>query len=59
MKNKILKTITAIAGVVWIVTGCMLDSEKYLIPIITVNLVSFGWLVLFFKANKDYYIGEC
>ena len=50
MKNKILKTITAIAAIGFILSGSALDSEGF-----TVNYVCAGcltWLVLFLVANR-------
>lgn len=50
MKNKILKTVTAVAGVGFILTASALDSEGF-----TVNFICAGclaWLVLFFIANR-------
>lgn len=50
MKNKILKTVTAVAGVGFILSGLALDSEGF-----TVNFICAGclaWLVLFFIANR-------
>ena len=50
MKNKILKTVTAVAGVGFILSGLALDSEGF-----TVNFICAGcmiWLTLFLIANR-------
>ena len=50
MKNKMLKTITAIAGIGFIISGSALDSEGF-----TVNYICAGcliWLTLFLIANR-------
>lgn len=50
MKNKILKTVTAVAGIGFILTVSALDSEGF-----TVNFICAGclaWLVLFFITNR-------
>lgn len=51
VKNKVLKTITAIVGVLWLFSACSLDSISN-IPII-VNLLCTGWIFLIFLANKE------
>ena len=51
VKNKVLKTITAIVGVLWLFSACSLDSISN-IPII-VNLICTGWIFLIFLANKE------
>ena len=50
MKNKILKTITTIAAIGFILSGAALDSDGF-----TVNYICGGcmiWLVLFLVANR-------
>lgn len=50
MKNKILKTVTVVAGVGFILSGSALNSEGF-----TVNFICAGclaWLVLFLIANR-------
>lgn len=49
IKNAILKAITAIAGTVFILSACMLDSDSW-IPFITLT-VSGLWLSAFAYAN--------
>ncbi len=56
MKNKILKTITTIAGVALIIAGCGLDDQSYLPHIIC--SVSLAWLVLFLLANRKRVLNE-
>lgn len=50
MKNKILKTVTAITTVLLLIAGSGLDSEGF-----TVNYICAGcliWLTLFLIANR-------
>ena len=50
MKNKVLKVLTAIGGIGFIISGSALDSEGY-----TVNFICAGclaWLTLFLIANR-------
>lgn len=49
IKNAILKAITAIAGTVFVLSACMLDSESY-IPMI-LCMASGLWLSAFAYAN--------
>ena len=51
MKNKILKAVSYIAGMGFIVAGSCLDSLSLLPPIIC--SVCLLWLVLFFTANRE------
>ena len=51
MKNKILKTITAIAAAAFIFGGVTLDSNSD-VPFI-VCMVSLVWISLFMYANRD------
>jgi hypothetical protein len=51
MKNKILKAISGVAAMVFITSGCALDSQSWL-PYIVCG-VSLAWLVLFFIANWE------
>lgn len=56
MKNKILKTITAIAGVGFILSGSALDAEG-----LTATYICAGcliWLVLFLIANRKRVINK-
>ena len=53
MKNKILKTITGVAGAGAFVTSCMLDSINSL-PL-KIWFACMAWLVLYFYANKEHY----
>lgn len=55
IKNTILKTITFIAVLTWVITVCLFDSEAHLLQIITVNIVSGLWLISHFLINADYY----
>lgn len=56
MRKIILKTIAAIMGILFIVSGCMLDSASW-IPYI-VCVISAAWLALFAYANKMFYWQE-
>lgn len=49
IKNAILKTITAIAGLVFILSACALDSDSWL-PFIAL-CISALWLSVFAYAN--------
>lgn len=49
MKNKVIKTITAVMAVVWLVSVSMADSASYK-PMITLA-ISTAWLVYFFWCN--------
>lgn len=51
MKNKVLKTITALAVICYTVGACGLDSDSA-IPYIMCG-VSLLWIGLFMYANKD------
>lgn len=51
MKNKILKTITILAGVLMFISICCLDSESW-IPAIVLG-ICMAWLGLFLLANKE------
>lgn len=51
MKNKILKTITFMATMGFIIAGCALDSESYLPAIVCA--VCLAWLMLFVIANRE------
>lgn len=50
MKNKILKTTAAIMGILFLVSGCALDSISW-IPFVVCG-VSGAWLALFAYANN-------
>ena len=50
MKNKILKAIAYIAGTLWIISACAIDSESW-IPTI-VCAVCTAYLALFSYANN-------
>ena len=50
MKNKILKTITGIMAVLFILAASSLDSNTYIPHIICA--VSEVWLILFLLANR-------
>ena len=52
MKNKILKGITGIMAIVFVVSVCLLDSERIEIPLIAIA-VSMIWLFLFGLANRE------
>ena len=56
MRKMILKTTAAIMGIVFITSGCMLDSHSCL-PYIGC-IVSGAWLTLFAYANKMFYWQE-
>lgn len=49
-KNKILKGITAISAISFVVAGSALDSENFVIPSVIV-LMSATWITLFSVAN--------
>lgn len=49
-KNKILKTITATAGIVLLLSACCLDGENVIIPL-ALGGVSLMWIVLVVLAN--------
>lgn len=51
MKNKILKLVTTIAAIIFIVAGCMLDSASY-VPYIVCS-ICLAWICLFIYANRD------
>ena len=56
MKNKILKTITTIAAIVFLLSASALNSDGF-----TVNFICAGclaWLVLFFIANRKRVLNE-
>lgn len=57
MKNKILKAITYVNFIMWLVSGCMLDSVS-VVPIL-VWFVNSAWLVLFTYANKERFMYGC
>ena len=52
MRVKILKAITYIMAIVFIMSVCMIDTDSYIIfvPLI----ISGGWLFLIYLANKDW-----
>lgn len=52
MKNAVLKTITIISAIVFVLSVIALDSESY-VPFYTA-LVSGLWLLLFAIANQKY-----
>lgn len=49
VRNKVLKTVTAFSGIIFLISGYTLDSESW-IPVITCT-ISAGWLMLFGYAN--------
>lgn len=51
MKNKILKGITAVAAVLFLISVCFLDSESN-VPCI-VCVVCLVWIALFMIANRE------
>lgn len=59
MKNFILKTITLIAAIAWLITACALDNDVYFIQIVTVNAISITWIILFCYANEGELPSEC
>lgn len=50
MKNKILKTITTVAAVTFLLSASAIDSE-FLAELLCV--ISLGWLGLFLYANRE------
>lgn len=55
MKDKVLKGITFMAGITWMMSACLMDSDKIWIPI-TMNVISGLWLLLMAIANGATYI---
>lgn len=51
MRNKILKAVTTVAAIAFIVSGCCLDSQSWLPHIICG--VSLLWLALIVIANRE------
>ena len=51
IKNRILKMITLIAVVIWVVSLCCIDSES-LVPSVAL-IVSEIWIYLFVYVNRD------
>ncbi len=49
MKNIVLKTITKIDALIWVVSACLVDSRSW-IPVIMLFLTTF-WMILFSYAN--------
>ena len=56
MRNKILKAVTTVAAIAFILSGCALDSQSWLPHIICG--VSLLWLVLMVIANWEA-LNEC
>ena len=56
MKNKILKAVTTVAAMAFILSGCALDSHSY-IPHVICG-VSLLWLVLMVIAKREA-LNEC
>lgn len=52
MKNLVLKSITAVAAVTYVLSALALDSENPRSAIIAL-VVSMIWLLLFVKANEE------
>lgn len=52
MKNKVLKTIAFIVGMVWIFTACALDDEVYGMTMFGINAFCTAYLGLFSWANN-------
>ena len=50
IKKFILKTITLIMGIIFVISICSLDSDKFYIPLAAL-VVSGGWLYLMAWAN--------
>lgn len=59
MKNFILKTITLISVIAWLITAIALDNDAYFIQIMTINIISGVWIILFCFANKGELPSEC
>lgn len=53
MKNLILKTVTWINVVLFLLFACCIDSEGTYVPAIGC-LITGAWLALFAYANRDY-----
>lgn len=51
MKNKILKTINFIVAIIFIISGCMLDSDTW-IPYIVCFICEI-WFAIFVFVNKE------
>lgn len=56
MKNKILWTITAVAGLVLVVSACALDTNSYVPHIIC--SVCLAWLLPFVLINREAFNGR-
>lgn len=54
-RKNILKGITFLAAVLWMLSACCIDSEVIWIPL-TINVVSGLWLLLMAVANGATYI---
>ena len=52
MKNKILKSITYVMAIIFIVSVCLIDSHTW-IPYI-VCCVCLAWFILFMFVNREY-----
>ena len=50
MKNKILKTITAIAAIGFLLSASALDSDGFTVDCVCISCLI--WLILFFIANR-------
>ena len=51
MKNFILKLITAVAWMAFLLGGCSLESNS-IVPVIAV-LLGIAWIALFYMANSE------
>lgn len=51
-KNTIIRFITLLMSIMFIIGACAVDSVPNTIPVI-VCFVSLGWFLLFMLANKD------
>lgn len=55
MKNMILKTITAIMAIIWIISACALDSTGIAGKVtVAVFIATSAYLGIFLYANKDH-----
>lgn len=50
IKNFVLKTVTSIAGIIFVLSICALDSPNFVLPVVCL-LVSGLWLAVFSWAN--------
>lgn len=57
MKNKILRRITAVMGIVFVIGATAIDSPNKTIPM-TMCIIPLVWMLFLMAANKDATIEE-